>query len=229
MLINFLFLFNPVIGHVSDGTTAKRADSLLPPPSPVSALSQSTNTTGSTLSITDKNGMAWVSPGGGMALVNSDSRSSSSNVIKNSENIPKMNKSKSESSNSKISGFRFYEKMQADSPVDSLGDRESQSKIVGPETAQNTDLTRNPSISSSSPLSSSSSSVSEDLLTNNATNPFVPPHQQQQDPPRKNYPYIDMAASPNVTALLGKTAYLSCRVKNLGDKTVSKKKLYEPF
>lgn len=30
-----------------------------------------------------------------------------------------------------------------------------------------------------------------------------------------------MAGSPNVTALLGKTAYLNCRVKNLGDKTVS--------
>ena len=40
-------------------------------------------------------------------------------------------------------------------------------------------------------------------------------------PPRKNYPYIDKPASPNVTALLGKTAYLNCRVKNLGDKTVS--------
>lgn len=36
-------------------------------------------------------------------------------------------------------------------------------------------------------------------------------------------PWIDKAASPNVTALLGKTAYLNCRVKNLADKTVSKR------
>lgn len=34
-------------------------------------------------------------------------------------------------------------------------------------------------------------------------------------------PYFDKAASKNVTALLGKTAYLNCRVKNLGNKTVS--------
>ncbi|XP_031626356.1 zwei Ig domain protein zig-8-like isoform X2 [Contarinia nasturtii] len=32
-------------------------------------------------------------------------------------------------------------------------------------------------------------------------------------------PYFDKAASKNVTALLGKTAYLNCRVKNLGNKT----------
>jgi len=40
-------------------------------------------------------------------------------------------------------------------------------------------------------------------------------------PPRKSFPYIDTQASPNVTALLGKNAYLNCKVKNLGDKTVS--------
>lgn len=34
-------------------------------------------------------------------------------------------------------------------------------------------------------------------------------------------PLFDKAASKNVTALLGKTAYLNCRVKNLGNKTVS--------
>ncbi|CAL8126027.1 unnamed protein product [Orchesella dallaii] len=47
--------------------------------------------------------------------------------------------------------------------------------------------------------------------------------QQEQESlqPTSNYPYIDKAASPNVTALLGKTAYLTCQVKNLGDKTVS--------
>ncbi|XP_017967669.1 probable serine/threonine-protein kinase MARK-A isoform X2 [Drosophila navojoa] len=37
---------------------------------------------------------------------------------------------------------------------------------------------------------------------------------------RSNGPYFDKAASKNVTALLGKTAYLNCRVKNLGNKTM---------
>lgn len=40
------------------------------------------------------------------------------------------------------------------------------------------------------------------------------------DEPR-NGPYVDKAASKNVSALLGKTAYLNCRVKNLANKTVS--------
>ncbi|XP_037950442.1 probable serine/threonine-protein kinase MARK-A isoform X2 [Teleopsis dalmanni] len=35
-----------------------------------------------------------------------------------------------------------------------------------------------------------------------------------------NGPYFDRVASKNVTALLGKTAYLNCRVKNLGNKTM---------
>ncbi|XP_060527755.1 lachesin-like isoform X2 [Cylas formicarius] len=34
-------------------------------------------------------------------------------------------------------------------------------------------------------------------------------------------PHFDAAASKNVTALLGKTAYLNCRVKNLNNRTVS--------
>uniref|UniRef100_A0A1B6M637 Ig-like domain-containing protein n=1 Tax=Graphocephala atropunctata TaxID=36148 RepID=A0A1B6M637_9HEMI len=34
-------------------------------------------------------------------------------------------------------------------------------------------------------------------------------------------PYFDKAASKNITALLGKTAYLNCKVKNLGNKSVS--------
>ncbi|CAH2063665.1 unnamed protein product, partial [Iphiclides podalirius] len=34
-------------------------------------------------------------------------------------------------------------------------------------------------------------------------------------------PYFDLAFSKNVTALLGKTAYLNCRVKNLGNKTLN--------
>lgn len=34
-------------------------------------------------------------------------------------------------------------------------------------------------------------------------------------------PYFDISVPNNVTALVGKSAYLSCRVKNLGNKTVS--------
>ncbi|ETN65182.1 defective proboscis extension response [Anopheles darlingi] len=34
-------------------------------------------------------------------------------------------------------------------------------------------------------------------------------------------PYFDLSSSKNITALVGKTAYLNCRVKNLGNKTVS--------
>ncbi|KAJ9595595.1 hypothetical protein L9F63_013216, partial [Diploptera punctata] len=32
-------------------------------------------------------------------------------------------------------------------------------------------------------------------------------------------PYFETSASKNVTALVGKTAYLNCRVRNLGNKT----------
>lgn len=34
-------------------------------------------------------------------------------------------------------------------------------------------------------------------------------------------PYFDPSTPRNVTALMGKSAYLSCRVRNLGNKTVS--------
>lgn len=34
-------------------------------------------------------------------------------------------------------------------------------------------------------------------------------------------PYFDISASQNVTALVGKSAILRCRVKNLSDRTVS--------
>ncbi|EFN67447.1 hypothetical protein EAG_01777 [Camponotus floridanus] len=37
---------------------------------------------------------------------------------------------------------------------------------------------------------------------------------------RTTGPYFDKSASKNVTALLGKTTYLNCRVKNLGNKTI---------
>lgn len=40
--------------------------------------------------------------------------------------------------------------------------------------------------------------------------------------PKWNEPYFDTNVSNNVTALVGKSAYLSCRVRNLGNKTVSK-------
>lgn len=39
--------------------------------------------------------------------------------------------------------------------------------------------------------------------------------------PLNRGPYFDISASKNVTALVGKTAYLNCRIKNLGNKTVS--------
>lgn len=35
-------------------------------------------------------------------------------------------------------------------------------------------------------------------------------------------PFFDISASKNVTALVGKTANMNCRIKNLGNKTVSK-------
>lgn len=34
-------------------------------------------------------------------------------------------------------------------------------------------------------------------------------------------PYFDISASKNVTALVGSSAYLNCRVRNLGNKTVN--------
>lgn len=87
----------------------------------------------------------------------------------------------------------------------SSGDRDLDTIITGPPATADLVTAQ---ASSESPLTSTHQIVQQQ-------------QQQQQQPPRKNYPYIDKAASPNVTALLGKTAYLSCRVKNLGDKTVS--------
>ncbi|GAB0093314.1 zwei Ig domain protein zig-8 [Sergentomyia squamirostris] len=53
-------------------------------------------------------------------------------------------------------------------------------------------------------------------------------HQTHLDTPTKlvgtpinRGPYFDTSVSKNVTALVGKTAYLNCRVHNLGNKTVS--------
>lgn len=39
--------------------------------------------------------------------------------------------------------------------------------------------------------------------------------------PLNRGPFFDVSASKNVTALVGKTANLNCRIKNLGNKTVS--------
>lgn len=47
------------------------------------------------------------------------------------------------------------------------------------------------------------------------------PNANSLDQNARQGPYFDKAASKNITALLGKTAYLNCKVKNLGNKTVS--------
>lgn len=39
--------------------------------------------------------------------------------------------------------------------------------------------------------------------------------------PKWNEPYFDNSVGNNVTSLVGKSAYMSCRVRNLGNKTVS--------
>lgn len=45
-------------------------------------------------------------------------------------------------------------------------------------------------------------------------------HENHALEPLDRGPYFDVSASRNVTALVGKTATLSCRVRNLGDRTV---------
>jgi len=39
--------------------------------------------------------------------------------------------------------------------------------------------------------------------------------------PEASGPYFETSVSKNVTALVGKTAYLNCRVRHLGNRTVS--------
>ncbi|XP_050477968.1 neurotrimin isoform X2 [Bombus vancouverensis nearcticus] len=46
-------------------------------------------------------------------------------------------------------------------------------------------------------------------------------HENRALEPLDRGPYFDISASRNVTALVGKTATLTCRVRNLGDRTVS--------
>ncbi|XP_058169516.1 hemicentin-2-like [Anopheles ziemanni] len=75
------------------------------------------------------------------------------------------------------------------------------------------------SISISTPSSSSSSSIASGSTPGSGR--FLPA--ETTAPPTEQArvgPYFDVAASKNVTALLGKTAYLNCRVKNLGNKTM---------
>ncbi|XP_014102611.2 zwei Ig domain protein zig-8 [Bactrocera oleae] len=43
----------------------------------------------------------------------------------------------------------------------------------------------------------------------------------KQSRPLDRGPYFDTSATKNVTSLVGKTAHLNCRIKNLGNKTVS--------
>ena len=45
-------------------------------------------------------------------------------------------------------------------------------------------------------------------------------HENHALDPLDRGPYFDVTASRNVTALVGKTATLNCRVRNLGDRTV---------
>ncbi|XP_037297520.1 tyrosine-protein phosphatase Lar-like isoform X1 [Manduca sexta] len=79
-------------------------------------------------------------------------------------------------------------------------------------------------------VSSAQRELGKSVFNTSATSPpagsadnAIPPGVGAADPrptPRTG-PYFDLVASKNVTALLGKTAYLNCRVKNLGNKTIN--------
>lgn len=54
-------------------------------------------------------------------------------------------------------------------------------------------------------------------------------HEMQENralDPLDRGPYFDVSASRNVTVLVGKTATLNCRVRNLGDRTVGNKSIF---
>lgn len=55
-------------------------------------------------------------------------------------------------------------------------------------------------------------------------NELVPDNPAVLVPSRWSEPYFDTTLPQNVTALAGKSAYLSCRVINLGNKTVRTRK-----
>lgn len=61
--------------------------------------------------------------------------------------------------------------------------------------------------------SSNGNSNNNELVPDNPINTLVPS--------RWSEPYFDATLPRNITALSGKSAYLSCRVINLGNKTVS--------
>lgn len=67
--------------------------------------------------------------------------------------------------------------------------------------------------------SSSGNSNNNELVPDNPLNTLVPS--------RWSEPYFDATLPRNVTALSGKSAYLSCRVINLGNKTVSTKWFFD--
>lgn len=77
----------------------------------------------------------------------------------------------------------------------------------------------NSGLSGSSSIISGGSSISSSN-SNSATSVGAKQNNIEIDE-SKSGPYVDKGASKNVTALLGKTAYLTCRVKNIGNKTVS--------
>lgn len=97
-------------------------------------------------------------------------------------------------------------------------------------TSNNNTSNGNTATSSSSPLtvtsvaisSSSSTAIATATATNRnrATSSGVHRNTIEVNEENRNGPYFDKNASKNVTALLGKTAYLNCRVKNLGNKTM---------
>lgn len=64
--------------------------------------------------------------------------------------------------------------------------------------------------------SSHQKDTSDENFNTNSQNEAIIGHN-----PLDRGPYYDVSASRNVTALVGKTAYLNCRIKNLGNKTVS--------
>ncbi|XP_053671128.1 uncharacterized protein LOC128721401 [Anopheles nili] len=88
------------------------------------------------------------------------------------------------------------------------------------------------SVSNSGPSSATGTSGSGNIGTTSSSGPTIGTNSGSSRPtpietttvlPTEQTrvgPYFDVAASKNVTALLGKTAYLNCRVKNLGNKTM---------
>ncbi|XP_067633242.1 uncharacterized protein dpr9 isoform X2 [Eurosta solidaginis] len=87
------------------------------------------------------------------------------------------------------------------------------------------DTTTSTTVATSIVLSSSSSPVSSgEVQKNSGAYPsgtsVINRNTIELTEDSRNGPYFDKVASKNITALLGKTAYLNCRVKNLGNKTM---------